>query len=231
MSPNAESHTDTVAATPISALHYKSAQDIERTVFPSDNMEKASKRIGDVLAICLHENVPVDFTWDTDQELPDNYSIAIVPLTETIKGKGRVIMSVLIGVFPDIQTILQDAAGAAWAVKKLSENLISQLKNTRNKMINAAELDEFPFTVADFVSTGKTSVYAGYNLVAVDFVKALKKKSKSLSFISKILLRQILASAQFAEQQFPRIDQKNWVFIINSMIKTCLQCLFRICCQ
>ena len=35
--------------------------------------------------------------------------------------------------------------------------------------------------------------------------------------MSKGLLRHVLASAAFAEQQFPRITQDNWQLIITSM--------------
>ena len=33
------------------------------------------------------------------------------------------------------------------------------------------------------------------------------------------LLRQVLASEAFAEQQFPRIGQENWQIVLNSMIQ------------
>jgi hypothetical protein len=48
------------------------------------------------------------------------------------------------------------------------------------------------------------------------YVKALK--AKGLKLISKALLRQILASSAFAQQQYPRLPQENWVHVLNSMI-------------
>ena len=68
----------------------------------------------------------------------------------------------------------------------------------------------------DFITSSRVSGLLAFNLVGSLFVSALKKKG--LQFMTKVLLRQVLASAAFAEQQFPRIAQENWVIVLNSMI-------------
>lgn len=202
-------------------LLYANLADIKRVVFAADALDKASAHIQALSVLCAANNIPVTFTFDVEAELPHGYLLAIIPQTETTvsdKGTTRVLSSVIVGALPDAHKILLSPAGAVWAVKVLTDKLIATLKAAVNKSINGESL---PFTVDQFVATGKTSAFAGFNLVAREYVKALKQKSPQLSFLSVILLRQILSSAQFAEQQFPRIKQSNWVHIIDAMQDTC----------
>ena len=55
-----------------------------------------------------------------------------------------------------------------------------------------------------------------YRKLATAYVKVLKKKG--LTYITESILRQILQSAAFAEQQFPTIDQSKWEQILDSMV-------------
>lgn len=198
---------------------FKTAQDIERKVFSSERLQQANDYVAEAVETCKAENLPVVFNFNTDEPLPSGYSLATIPMTETVANKGRVTVGLAVAAIPDVQLILQDAGGAAWAVKRLTDSMLQTVKLAAQK--DEGELSNLPFSIADFTSTGRVSAFTGFNAVAGEYVKALKKKSKSLAFISKILLRQILASSQFAEQQFPRIGQQNWEFIINAMIKSC----------
>lgn len=198
---------------------FKSPQDVERKIFSPENLTKGSAYITDAVNVFEENNLPVQFSFEPSEPVPDDYSLAVIPLTETIKDKGRVSIALLIAAIPSVQSMLQDATGAAWAVKKLNDTMIASVKVAASKIMLEGGAN-LPFSIADFASTGRSSEYAAFNAMAGDYVKALKKKSASLSFLSKVLLRQILASKQFAEQQFPRIDQRNWVCIIEAMVKS-----------
>jgi len=195
--------------------------DIKRQVFQAPITEKSLSVLELAVNAYTTADLPVEYNFDIEKEIPDNCSIAIVPITESIESGGRVPSGLLVASVPAIQDVLGDAAGAVWAVKKLTDLMINQVKAGLGKLVESAE--QLPHSIADFVSTGKSSEYAGYNAVAMDYIKALKKKSAALGFVSKVLLRQILASKQFAEHQFPRIAQSNWEFIIDAMIKSSAQ--------
>lgn len=190
-------------------------QDVSRRSFTADDLESAQTYIGAaVQAAKLSEVEPV-FNFDTNENLPEGYGLSVIPLTERVAGQGNVTKGLCIAAVPSVQTILQSDSGNAWVVKQLNDILIRSIKSAATPSDDGA-ISSLPLKVEDFTTSTRSSALAAFNAVASLFVKALK--DKGLKFMSKGLLRQVLSSAAFAEQQFPRIGQDNWVIVINSIM-------------
>jgi len=176
-------------------------------------MEKAQAYLSSVVAICAAENVSPVFNFDTNEDFPAGYNLAVIPLTERVPERGNVTRGVLVAAVPTIAAIMEDASGESFVTKQITDNLVRQVSAAAKAKDGITSL---PFKVVDFTTSSRSSGLAAFNALAGIYVKALR--AKGLKFMSKLLLRQTLTSATLAEQQFPRIEQSNWEVVLKSMI-------------
>lgn len=190
-------------------------QDIEKKHFPYEQLEQGGNYINEVMEICSRENVEPVFNFEPDGEFPEGYGLAVIPLQKRVPERGNITTGIVIAAIPSVDTLAADEAGINFINKLVTDNLVRQVTVSAKPKDEGAEIS-IPFKVSEFVTTSRSSGLAAFNAVATDYVKALK--TKGLKFMSKVLLRQVLASAQFAEQQFPRLSQENWQLVLQSMI-------------
>lgn len=189
-------------------------QDVARKSFSVDELEKAQEYIGEAVAAAKAEGVEPVFNFDINENLPEGYGLSVIPLTERVTGKGNVTKGLCIAAVPSVNTILEDDTGESWIVKQITDILVRNIKSAAMPSDDGS-ITSLPFRVLDFTTSTRASALAAFNAVASLYVKALK--DKGLKFMSKGLLRQVLSSAAFAKQQFPRIGQDNWQVVISSM--------------
>jgi|GEM_PF-2295649 len=190
-------------------------QDIKQQYFGAENLEKAEAAIATAVDLCMESDQEPVFNFDPEADFPDDYGIAIVPLTKLIKGGGKQVLNVCISAIPSVDAIANAPGGPLWIAKQLSTILIRAVKSAAMPK-DDMELAQIPFKIDDFITSSRSSAMAAFNSLAAIYVKALK--AKGLTFINKALLRQALSCAAFAEQQFPAVSQDNWIMVINSMI-------------
>lgn len=193
-----------------------SMQDIEKKYFAPEQLEAGSNYINEVMEICAAENVEPVFNFDTDAEFPEGYGLSIIPLTKRIPERGNSTYGVAIAAVPTVELLASEESGTNYINKIVTDALLKQVAAGAKPRDEGAQI-AIPFKLEEFTTTSRSSGLAAFNLVASDYVKALK--TKGLKFMSKPLLRQVLSSAQFAEQQFPRITQENWQVVLNSMMQ------------
>lgn len=191
-------------------------QDIEKKYFPPEQVEAGSNYVNEVIEIAERENVEPVFNFDTDGEFPEGYGLSVIPLQQRVPERGNQTYGVVIAAIPSVSKIAESDSGQAWMNKVVTDSLLRQM-TLAAKPKEEGEVTSLPLKIEDFVTTSRTSGLAAFNAVASDYVKALKQKG--LKFMSKVLLRQVLASSQFAEQQFPRLSQDNWQLVLDSMIQ------------
>jgi len=191
-------------------------QDIEKKYFAPEQLEAGSNYINEVMAICELENAEPVFNFDTDGEFPEGYGLSIIPLTRRVPERGNITYGVAIAAVPTVALLASIEAGSNYIEKIVTDSLLKQIAAGAKPKDEGAQI-AIPFKLEEFTTTSRSSGLAAFNLVASDYVKALK--TKGLKFMSKPLLRQVLASTQFAEQQFPRVSQDSWIFVLDSMSK------------
>jgi hypothetical protein len=189
-------------------------QDVARKSFSVDELESAQAYISKAVEAAKAEKVDPVFNFDVNENLPEGYGLAVIPLTERVTGKGNVTKGLCIAAIPSVNTILEADSGESWVIKQITDILIRNVKSSATPSDDGS-ITSIPFKVEDFTTSTRASALAAFNAVASLYVKALKEKG--LKFMSKGLLRQVLASAAFAKQQFPKIDQDNWQLVIKSM--------------
>ncbi len=200
---------DNKAKTPAEQL-----QAVSRKYFNSSAMAGAQDAMGAVLEICAANGLDPVLNFNPDEEFPETHGLAIIPLTERVEGFGNVTKGVAFAAIPDFEAVIAKPEGQAFVRKQLLDCMVRQVSSSCKQ--KEGQLTSIPLSVLDFCTSSRSSGLAGFNHVATLFVKALKKKG--LKLMSKALLRQILASASFAEQQYPRLPQANWVAVLNSMV-------------
>jgi hypothetical protein len=190
-------------------------QDIEKKYFPPAQLEAGSNYINEVIEIASREGVEPIFNFDTAGEFPDGYGLAIIPLQKRVPERGNLTYGIVIAAIPSVDALAAEEAGVNYINKLIMDALIRQVTVSAKPKDEGAQIS-IPFKIDEFTTTSRSSGLAAFNAVATDYVKALK--TKGLKFMSKALLRQVLASAQFAEQQFPRLSQDNWNLVLDSMM-------------
>lgn len=191
--------------------------DVKKVYFPSGKLAEAQEAIAKVNAIAAEHDLGMVFNFDVDAEFPNGYGIAIVPVTKNIDSKNTTV-SVAIAAIPDLETVSAEEGGQQFINKAVVASMIAKLANAvRPRGETGETAASIPFSVADFITSNRPEgVLLAYRKLASAYVKVLKKKG--LLYITESILRQILQSAAFAEQQFPTIDQSKWEQILDSMI-------------
>lgn len=190
-------------------------QTVARKSFGPDALNDAQTYIGDVMKACEVSNVEPIFNFDPAENLPEGYGLSVIPLTERITGQGNVTKGVCIAAVPSLDKIMSEASGQTFVQNAIVKLMINSVKAAASPGADGA-ISSLPFKVLDFTTSSRSSALAAFNAVASLYVKALK--DKGLKFMSKTILRQVLSSAGFAEQQFPHIEQDNWQIVLKSMV-------------
>ena len=191
--------------------------DIKKEYFPSGKLADAQLAIEKVNKIADEHGLGMVFNFDTDAEFPAGYGIAIVPVTKNSGGKN-VTVSVAVAAIPDMETIQAEEGGQQFINKSVIASMIAKLSNAvRPRGETGETAASIPYSVADFITSNRPEgVLLAYRKLATAYVKVLRKKG--LTYITDSILRQILQSAAFAEQQFPTIEQSKWEQILDSMV-------------
>ena len=122
----------------------------------------------------------------------------------------------MIAGIPAPEAIIDDEKGAIWAIDSLWKVLINKYSNAVRPREGQAQVTA-PFSMEEFITTAtRESGLAYFREIQGVWVSALKKKG--LKLMNAALLKQTLASAQFAEQTFPKIQQSVWEGLLNKMI-------------
>ena len=191
--------------------------DVKKEYFPSGKLAEAQLAIEKVTAIAEEHGLGMVFNFDTDAEFPVGYGLALVPITKNIDGANTVI-SVAVAAIPDLDTVAATEGGQQFISKSVVSSMIAKLANAvRPRGETGETAASIPLSVADFITSNRPEgVLLAYRKLAGAYVKVLK--NKGLLYITESILRQILQSAAFAEQQFPTIDQAKWEQILDSMV-------------
>ena len=199
---------------PALANNETTVQDIEKKFFPASQLDAGINYINEVMEIAGRENIEPVFNFDIEADFPEGYGLSIIPLQKRVPERGNLTYGIVVAAIPSVELLSTEEAGINWINKIITDSLLRQVA-TAAKPKDEGAVTSLPFKLDDFITTSRTSGLAAFNAVATDYVKALK--SKGLKFMSKVLLRQVLASSQFAEQQFPRLSQDNWLVVLDSM--------------
>ncbi len=192
--------------------------DLKLEIYSATQQDKAEARLQEIMTLAEKVGVEVEFGFDTEEDVPEGYSIAFIPETLTIKNKGRKTIGMLIATIPDTANIWEHDGGAAWISKNINLLLVKAVKAVKTAAQAAGINPVYPQTISQFIVTNRTGGLAGFNKVAPQYVDALKELG--LTVINKGLLRQVLSSASFAESQFPNMPQEQWVLALKAMIET-----------
>lgn len=190
-------------------------QTVERKSFSPDALNDAQEYIGEVVKVCEAEELEPVFNFDPSENIPEGYGLAVIPLTERVTGQGNVTKGICIAAVPSLDKIMSESTGQTFVLNAINKLMINSVKSAATPDADGA-ISSLPFKVLDFTTSSRSSALAAFNAVASLYVKALK--DKGLKFMSKTILRQVLSSAGFAEQQFPHIEQDNWQIVLKSMV-------------
>lgn len=193
------------------------ADDIKKAYFASDKLADAQTAINSANEIAEALDLEVVYNFDVEKEFPEGYGIALIPIAKRVNN-ANVTLGVAIAAVPDVATVAAHDNGQAFITDAVIGNMIAKLANAVRPRGNDGDTAaSIPFSVEDFITSNRAEgVLVAYRKFASAYVKVLKKKG--LKFITETILRQVLQSAAFAEQQFPKVPQEKWVQILDSMM-------------
>lgn len=190
-------------------------KDVKKAYFTSLQVADAEAYIQSAIGAAQAENGLVRLNFNAENELPEKYGIVVSPINQRSNGETSVV-GVAVGAIPDYELLTEETAGAEWAQQQVINTLCAKFINAvRPKDSDNEPL--IPFEVGDFITSHRAEgVLVAYREYSGQVIKLLK--SRGLMFINDQILRQILQSTAFAEQQFPNIDQAQWVKLLDAMI-------------
>jgi hypothetical protein len=192
-------------------------ESIKKAYFPSTKMDAAQIAVGVVSAIAEEHELNMVFNFDVEGEFPAGYGLAIGPISKRENNENNVV-GVSIAAIPDLATVEKEIGGSQFIHDAAIGSMIAKLANAvRPRGETGETASSIPFSVEDFITTNRPEgVLLAFNALAPAYVKVLKKKG--LKHLTNSILRQVLQSAAFAEQQFPAVAQEKWLGILNSMV-------------
>jgi len=193
------------------------AEDIKKAYFASAQLADAQVAMDSAMSIASALDLDVVFNFDTEKEFPTGYGIALIPIAKRVNN-ANITLGVAIAAVPDLATVEAHEHGKAFVTDSVIGNMIAKLANAvRPRGTDGDTASSIPFSVEDFITSNRAEgVLVAYRKFASAYVKVLKKKG--LKYITESILRQVLQSAAFAEQQFPKIPQDKWIQILDSMM-------------
>lgn len=160
----------------------------------------------------------ISANFDGDTTIPDNYGLFIGPVSaRSTDGTGNKVMGAIACVVPTLELLGASEAGVSWLREAALSAMRTKIANAVRPDKNGDASGEIPFTLEDFIENRRESgVMKAYNETAPIAVASLKKLG--FKFMTVPLLRQVLVSKAFAESQFPKVDQKQWVAVLDLLV-------------
>lgn len=194
--------------------------DIKKQFYSVDNIEAGSAAATEALKIVEAASGKSVLNFDPEQDFPEGYGLAVGPINKRNEAlKKTETIGCYVAAVPSVAHILETAkeAGQKWIDSVLEDSLIARVANAVRPRSDGSTAASVPFSVEDFITSNRPEgLLVGFNKLAPTYVKVLK--GKGLTFLTTALLRQILSSKAFAEQQFPKIPQASWESLLDSMI-------------
>lgn len=193
--------------------------DIKRAYYAPEQQEAAVAAVAMAQEIAEANNLPVVFNWDTDAALPEGYGVATLPITQRREGVGTVTIGLAIAGVPDPTLCMAHEKGEAWARSVLESALLNKLASAARQGRDGDGPLTLPYSVEDFIvsARGGDSGLTFFRENVKHFVDGINLKLKR-KIMNATLLRQVLASAKFAEHQFPTIGQDAWERVLDVML-------------
>ena len=195
-----------------------SIADIKREYFPPANLAAAQDAIQTAAAACAAIGKEPTTNFNFDDEFPAGYGIAIIPTRGRVGGE-TITTGCTIGAVPDPDKIANSEGGPEFIAAAILDKVIAKLANSVRPKGEAGTIaNSLPFSVHDFITSSKGAGegLATFRKLAPVYVKGLKEKG--LTFMSGPILRQILSSAAFAGQHWPKTPQTVWASLLDKMI-------------
>ena len=194
-------------------------ESLDKEYFAPSDLQAGADRANEVLAICNALNVAPIRNFDPDKPFEEGYGIAILPISKREEGVTKT-TGVCIAAIPDPATIAESEGGEEYIRNVILNAVIAKLQNSVRPRTNGSVASSVPFTVTDFITSSRGGEsMASFSKLAPVFVKALKKKG--INYMTVVLLRQVLQSASFATEQFPKFPQEAWENLLDTMILKC----------
>lgn len=188
---------------------------LKREYFSPNKAEAASEAVAKAQVIANAHGLSVQANFDTSKPVPPGYGLAVVPVTQRRENEGIVPIGLYIAAIPSPALIAETDEGEKWCRDTLISALLNKFSN--NVRPRDGQDGTAPFTIDDFITNQtRDQGLSFYRECQPRYVKALKKKG--LRLMNGGLLKQCLASGSFARQQFPKIPQENWEWIIDRML-------------
>lgn len=197
--------------------------DVERRYFPPVEVADAAAYIAKIESIAGLDPKDVKRNADLEKDgLPEGYGVAILPINKRTKDADGEPTTVTtgIGIFavPDFATIAETERGQEFIRSVVMDQCMNKAANSVRPRTAGAAPVSMPFTLEDFIESRRGSGnLKTFTEIAPAVVKFLKKKGAP--HMTSKLLRSTLASATFAEQQFPGIDQTVWEKLLANMVE------------
>ena len=195
-------------------------EDLKRDYFAPGREEQAAIAIEKARAICAAHNLPVAFNWKAEdgETLPDGYGVSVLPITQRREGSGNVAVGLYIAGIPSVALIQSTDGGQLWVNDVCESALLNKFANTVRPRDGQETPLSVPYSVADFITRAdRDQGLAFYRSIQADYVGALNKLFKR-KIMNGTLLRQVLQSAAFANQQFAKLPQATWEKMLQKMI-------------
>jgi len=161
------------------------------------------------------EGIEVKWNFDSENpEIPDDHALMVQPVQRRNPEKGEAMLldQIIVAHVPSIEAILAHEKGQSFVQGILEKQLGDKLKAALS-----ADPIEFPSTLVGFIeSTRKSESLETFNEISKPVLAFLKKQG--LKHITKPMLKSLMQSASFAESQYEKIKQEQWVFVLDRMI-------------
>jgi hypothetical protein len=187
----------------------------ERRYFSPSHFQDAM----DTLKGIQKESIPVVTNFNAPEDVPRDHGILIQPILERNKekkGGPLQLTSYIVAHVPDLSVVQKTDEGVNYLLNALSEVYGRRLKQDLAQAAASHTKPKLPQTMEEFI-TSETRDNAFQNLMQAT-VRKLKENGGSLALITQGILKNTLQSAQFARGMFPKIQQKDWEKVLDSMI-------------
>lgn len=209
-----------VAATPETASENAETSETEFTLenikkayFPPSELEAAEAYLNQCSDV-----TDLEMNFKPENGITEGYGLAIFPISKRGEGdEGNVVIGACAAEVPDFDMLVNHEKGAEFIRETVMDKLIAKVANAVRPRADGSKAGSIPHSITDFLESqrGRENIKA-FTATAPTMVKVLRKRG--IGFMHTGLLRQVLQSRQFAENQFPNIKQDTWLHVGQHMI-------------
>lgn len=190
---------------------------VKNQYFAPDKMEAAADYVNKVREHCEKEGLKV-LSNIPDEGPKEGWGIAVVKQTKRDEAaKKNKLFGVVLACIPDSSTIADHEKGAEFIEGLIQRSNMNRIRQAFSVQDNGAILGVFPEDIDDFIISGRDESLATWNETATEFAKQFRKLG--LTGLTAKKLREVLESAEAAEQYYPNIPQDNWQAALDKMIE------------